>query len=149
MGKPYADDLRLVAVRLIEEGHTRPEVAELCGISLSTVGRYVRRHRATGSVSPDKFGGYKGYALAKHAARIERWIAAQPDLTLLEIQARLGKLRVKVAASSVFRFLRHLGLTFKKSPARGRAGSPRCRGPAAALAARATHARSPAPGIHR
>ena len=34
MGKPYADDLRLVVVRLIGEGHTRPEVAELCGISL-------------------------------------------------------------------------------------------------------------------
>ena len=33
MGKPYADDLRLVVVWLIGEGHTRPEVAELCGIS--------------------------------------------------------------------------------------------------------------------
>jgi transposase len=64
MGKPYADDLRLVAVRLIKEGHTRPEVAELYGISLSSVGRYIRRYRATGSVSPDKFGGYKDYALA-------------------------------------------------------------------------------------
>ena len=50
MGKPYADELRLVAVRLIKEGHTRPEVAELCGISLSSVGRYIRRYRATGSV---------------------------------------------------------------------------------------------------
>ena len=27
------------------------------------VGRYVRRYRVTGSVSPDKFGGYKDYAL--------------------------------------------------------------------------------------
>jgi DNA-binding NarL/FixJ family response regulator len=49
---------QLVVVRLIEDGHTRPEVAELCGISLSSVGRYVRRYRATGSVSPDQFGGY-------------------------------------------------------------------------------------------
>ena len=88
MGKPYADDLRLVVVRLIEEGHTRPEVAELCGISLSSVGRYIRRYRTTGSVSPDKFGGYKDYALAKYAERIKRWIAKQPDLTLLELQAR-------------------------------------------------------------
>ena len=39
MGKPYADDLRLVVVRLIEEGHTRPEVAELCGISVSDAER--------------------------------------------------------------------------------------------------------------
>jgi transposase len=121
MGKPYADDLRGVAVRLIGEGHTRVEVAELCGISLSTVGRYVRRYRTTGSVRPAKFGGYKGYSLAKHADRIGRWLAKQPDLTLLEIQARLAEAKVKVAASSVFRFLRHLGLTFKK---RARIGGP-------------------------
>jgi len=118
MGKPYADDLRLVVVRLIEEGHTRPEVAELCGISVSSVGRYIRRYRATGSVSPDKFGGHKDYALAKYAERIKRWIAKQPDLTLLELQARLAKVGVKVAASSVFRFLRHLRLTYKKRMAR-------------------------------
>ena len=77
-----------------------------------------------GSVSPDKFGGYKDYALAKYAERIKRWIAKQPDLTLLELQARLAEAGAKVAASSVFRFVRHLGLTYKKSPARGRAGSP-------------------------
>ncbi len=95
MGKPYTADLRLVVVRLIEEGHTRPEVAELCGISLSSIGRFIRRYRTSGSVSPDKFGGYKGYALANYAGRIKRWIAK--------------------AASSVFRFLRHLGLTYKKA----------------------------------
>jgi len=135
MGKPYADDLRLVVVRLIEAGHTRPEVAELCGISLSSVGRYIQRYRTTGSDRPDKFGGYKGYALAKYAGRISRWIARQPDLTLLEIQARLAATGVKVAASSVFRFLRHLGLTYKKSAARGRTEPPRRGRPAAALAA--------------
>ena len=124
MGKPYADDLRLVVIRLIEEGHTRLEVAELCGISVSSVGRYIRRYRTTGSVSPDKFGGYKDYALTKYAGRIKRWITEQPDLTLLELQARLATAGVKVAAWSVFRFLRHLGLTYKKSLARGRTGSP-------------------------
>ena len=123
MGKPYADDLRLVVVWLIDEGHTRPEVAELCGISLSSVGRYIQRYRATGSVIPDKFGGYKDYALRKYVERVKRWIAKQPDMTLLELQARLAEAGVKVAASSVFRFLRHLGLTYKKSSARGRTGS--------------------------
>ena len=114
MGKPYADDLRLVVVRLIEEGETRPEVAEQCGTSLSTVGRYLRRYRTTGSVSPDKFDGYKDNALTKHAEKIKRWIAKQPDLTLLEIHARLAEAKVVVAASSVFRFLQHLKVTFKK-----------------------------------
>jgi transposase len=149
MPKPYVDDLRLVVVRLIEEGHTRPEAAELCGISLSTVGRYLHRYRATGIVSPDKFGGYKRYALARHADRIKRWVTEQPDLTLLEIQARLAKAKVKVAASSVFRFLRHLKLTFKKSPARGRARPPGRSRHAAALAPRAAGTRSQAVGVHR
>lgn len=114
MGKPYANDLRAAAIRMIEDGRTRPEVAELCGTSLSSVGRWVHRYRTTGSVQPAKFGGYKRYALAKHGWRITRWIARQPDLTLLEIQARLGRAGIKVAASSVFRFLQHLGLSFKK-----------------------------------
>jgi hypothetical protein len=46
MGQLCADDLRLVVVRLIEEEHTRPEVGEHCGISLSSVCRGLRRYRA-------------------------------------------------------------------------------------------------------
>jgi transposase len=111
MRKPYADDLRMVAVRLIEGDHILPEVAELCGISLSSVGRYLRRFRTAGSISPDKLDGCKSYVLAKYADRIKRRIAEDPDRTLLEIQTRLAKLKVEVAASSVYRFLRHLGLT--------------------------------------
>jgi hypothetical protein len=36
---------------------------------------------------------YKDYALMKYAERIKRWIAIQPDLTLLELGARLRLLR--------------------------------------------------------
>jgi hypothetical protein len=56
MGQPYADDLRLVVVRLIEEEHTRPEVGELCGISLSSVCRDLRRYRAAASVRTNSAG---------------------------------------------------------------------------------------------
>jgi predicted transcriptional regulator len=81
MGKPYANDLRIVAVRLIEEAHTRPEVAELCGISLSSVGRFIKRYRSTGSISPAKFGGYKGYALTQYAEQIKRFASLLLALT--------------------------------------------------------------------
>ena len=73
MGRPYADDLRHATVRLIEDGHTREEAAQLCGVSLSSIGRFIRRFRTSGSLSPHKFGGCKGFALAKHAERIKRW----------------------------------------------------------------------------
>jgi transposase len=123
MGKPYSEDLRGAAVRAIEAGHSREEVAELEGISLSSVGRFVKRWRTTGRVSADKFGGYKGYALAGRAEQIQQWVAERPDITLSELRARLAREKVTVSQSAIHRFLCHLNLTFKKSPARGRAGS--------------------------
>ena len=42
-------------------------------------------------------------------------MAQQPDITLAEIRAQLTKQKIKVGQSSIFRFLRHLKLTFKKS----------------------------------
>jgi transposase len=72
MGKPYSDDLRERVVAAIEAGRTRVEVAELYNMALSTVGGFIKRKRETGSVRPDKFGGYKHqcqstiyYAVAK------------------------------------------------------------------------------------
>jgi transposase len=114
MGKPYSDDLRERVVEGIESGDTRGELAELYGLSLSTVGRFIRRKRETGSVSPDKFGGYRQHALAPHTDRVKELVAARPDSTLLEFQAGLAKDNVTVSQSAIFRFLRHLNLTFKK-----------------------------------
>ena len=121
MGKPYSEDLRRSIVQAIESSHTYGEVAELYGVSISSVSRFLTRWRSTGSVRPEKFGGYKGYALEPHRARIERWVEAQPDITLAELQARLAKENVTVSQTAIFRFLRHLDLTFKKKPTRGRA----------------------------
>jgi transposase len=127
MGKPYSVDLRLAVVRSIEAGYTREEAAEMHGVSLSSVGRFINLWRRRKSVEPAKFGGYKEYALKAHAERVRRWIAEQPDVTLGELQARLAKEKVTVSISAIFRFLCHLKLSFKKSPARGRAGSARRR----------------------
>ena len=118
MGKPYSEDLRGAVVRSIEAGDTREEVAEVYGVSLSSVGRFIKRWRATGSVSPDKFGGYKKYALEGQEERIKQWIAERPDITLSELRIRLAQEKIRVSQSAIFRFLRHLKLTFKKKPAR-------------------------------
>ena len=120
MGKPYSEDLRRGVVQAIAAGHTYEEVAGLCGVSVSSISRFLTRWRRSGSVSPAKFGGYKGYALEGHEKRITRWIATRPDITLSELQARLAKEKVVVSQTAIFRFLRHLDFTFKKKPARGR-----------------------------
>jgi transposase len=138
MGKPYSIDLRLAVVRTIEAGYTREEAAELHGVSLSSVGRFINLWRTRARVDPAKFGGYKGYALEAHAERLRRWIAEQPDITLGEVQRRLLREKMKVSVSAIFRFLRHLKLSFKKSPARRRARSARRGRGAPGVAAQAT-----------
>jgi transposase len=123
MAKPYSDDLRARVIEAIEEGATREEAAEQHHVSLSSVGRFLRRKRETGSVGGAQFGGYKPYALAAHEDLVRQALARQPDVTLAELQAMLAKRKIEVGQTSVFRFLRHLKLTFKKKPARRRAGS--------------------------
>src|SRR6516225_4502535 len=80
MGKPYSNDLRERVVAAIDTGHTREEVAELYNLALSTVGRFIRRKRETGSVEPGKFGGHKTFTLAPHADLVRALVAEQPDI---------------------------------------------------------------------
>ena len=65
MAKPYSEDLRRRVVETIEGGTTIPEAAEQCGVSISSVVRFLKLHRETGSVDPAKFGGYKAFKLAE------------------------------------------------------------------------------------
>lgn len=123
MGKPYSEQLRRTIVQAIDDGYTREEIADTYEVSLSSVGRFIRRWRTTGGVSPEKFGGYKGYALAGQEQQIRRRIAERPDITLAELRVWLAARKVVVGKSSIARFLDHLDLTFKKKPARSRARS--------------------------
>ena len=139
MGKPYSDDLRERVVAAIEAGHTRVKVAELYNMALSTVGGIIKRKRETGSVSPDKFGGYKTFTLEPHTDRVKELVAEQPDSTLAELQVRLAKEKVKVSQSGISRFLHHINLTLKKKRTRSRTRSPRRRCGPQGLAERTTN----------
>src|SRR5215470_4002967 len=127
MAKPYSEDLRRRVVEAIENGAMIPDAAEQCGVSISSVVRFLKLHRDTGSVSAAKFGGYKAFALAAHEELVRKLVAEQPDITLAELKARLAKKKVTVGKSSIARFLDHLKLPFKKKSAGRRAGSARRR----------------------
>jgi transposase len=124
MAKPLSEDLRRRVVVAIEGGATIPEAADHCGVSISSVVRFLRLHRETGSVRSAKFGGYKEFALVAHEDLVRQLVAEQPDITLAEFEARLAKKKITVGKSSISRFLHHLKLTFKKKPSGGRAGPP-------------------------
>ena len=114
MAKPYSEDLRRRVVGTIEDGTTIPEAAEQCGVSISSVVRFLKLHRETGSVTSAKFGGYKDFALAAHEDLVRKLVAEQPDITLAELEDRLAKKKITVGKSSISRFLQHLKLSFKK-----------------------------------
>ena len=141
MPKPYSSDLRARVIEAIAEGATCVEAAERHDVSLSSIVRFLRLKRETGSVCPAaKFGGYKPYVLAAHEKVVRQLVAHQPDITLAELRAKLAKRKVTVGQTSIFRFLRHLKLTFKKKPSRGGTGSARRRRRAPRLAKAATEA---------
>src|SRR6202521_6063656 len=103
MAKPYSEDLRRRVVETIDAGATIPDAAEQCGVSISSVVRFLRLHRDTGSVSAAKFGGYKEFVLAAHEELVRKLIAEQPDITLAELKARLVQKKISVGKSAISR----------------------------------------------
>ena len=62
----YSKDLRLKVLSAIDRGIPRKEVADLFGVSLSTIKRWLNRRRQTGGVETMKIPGrpsVKGEAL--------------------------------------------------------------------------------------
>jgi transposase len=124
MAKPYSQDLRERVVRAVEAGASCHEAAAAFEIGVSSAIRWVARFRQTGSAAAKPMGG-KHSPLDGHKEWLLELIAAEPDLTLEEIRGRLRARGVKVSASSVWRFYDRHDVTFKKKPARRRAGARR------------------------
>src|SRR5258705_5293739 len=123
MGKPYSEDLREGVIGAAQDGATIPEIAEQFGVSISSVVRFRRLHREMGSVSPAKFGGYKGYALAAHEEVVRGFVAEQADITPAQLKAVLAAEEVTVGQSSISRISHPFKLRFEKKAAHCRAGA--------------------------
>jgi transposase len=114
MARPYSVDLRERVVRAVEGGASRRATAAKFEVSVSFVIKLMQRWWRRGTVQPDRIGGWKRSALAAHAERVRAVVAAQPDLTIAELQSRLAAERIMASRSSVGRFLIAAGLTRKK-----------------------------------
>ena len=116
MGRAYSNDLRERVLTRVLLGETVRSVAALYSISPSAVVKWSQRYRRTGSVAPGRIGGYKRKLLADHRDFVRACFAAQPDLTLRDLQARLLAERgVKVSYGAVWDFVHSEGLSYKKT----------------------------------
>lgn len=119
MGKPYSVDLRERVVAAYDKGEKPPDLVRRYQVSLSTVYRLLGRRRETGSIEPLHGKPGPKPVLAEHVERLQKIVAKQPDATLEELRQELG---ISVGISTLWRGLKDLGLTLKKShPRRGAA----------------------------
>jgi transposase len=122
--RPLSQDLRQRIIAARERGAGTGEVCQRFGVSRKSVERFWKEHCLTGTCQPKKIGGYRRSRLAQHDRSLRRWIAAQPDLTLAELQRRCQqRLKVTLGITALWHRLEQLGLSYKKNDARRRARS--------------------------
>ena len=123
--KPLSGDLRERIIKARAEGAGTGEVCQRFGVSRKSVERFWNQHCTSGHCRPKRIGGYRKSRLKKHEKRLQRWIAQQPDLTLVELQQRCqNELDVQIGLTALWHRLDRLGLSYKKNHARRRASAP-------------------------
>jgi transposase len=122
MARPYSWDLRERVVEAVNEGATRSEAADRFDVSISSAVRWHLAWRETGRFAAKPYGGSRS-PLEDYAEEIIALVEEQRDRTLDEIVAAMHERRIPGSRTALFRFLERHGITFKKSPARQRAGA--------------------------
>ena len=130
MARAYSLDLRERVVAAVAAGESCRKVAATFRVSVASVVKWSQRFRATGSAAARPIGGQRPYALAGERDWLLSRLAEKPDVTLRALLAELAERGIVVSYYAVWNFFEHEGVSFKKKPARQRAG-PSGRRPAA------------------
>jgi transposase len=123
MGRPYSQDLRERVVAAFRSGLVRAEVAARFRISRSSVQRWGRLDRHTGSVAAQPMGGKRPLARAEHRDWILARIARQPGLPRRAVLAELHQRGIGARYYALWNLVRQAGLSFKET-GRGPASVP-------------------------
>src|SRR5262245_32969890 len=110
--RPLSDDLRLRIHEACQDGEATAAVAERFAVSTAFVRRLKQRFRQTGSIAPKPGGRGPAPKLADRIEELRRAVRDHPDDTPAEHNRRLGP---GVSRTTVWRMMRRLGLTYKKS----------------------------------
>jgi transposase len=123
MARAYSLDLRERVVAAVAAGESCRKVATVFKVSVASVVKWSQRSRATGSAAARPMGGNRPYGLVSQRDWLLTRLADQPDVTLRALVAELAARGIKVSYYAVWHFFEHEGISFKKKPARQRAGS--------------------------
>lgn len=124
----YSDDLRSRILAAVDAGMSKCEAARAFSVSRSTIKRYARQRRETGTLAPKVRGGPRPMAIgpAQHAA-LRAQLAAAPDATLRAHCATWEEAQgVRVSLWTMRRAILRLGWTRKKRPSPPANGTTQC-----------------------
>jgi transposase len=125
----YSQDLRDRVLRALARGERPSAIARRFEVSRLYVYQVRDREQATGVRTSFQIGGHRRSRLEAAEPALRGWIAAEPGLTLAELQERLAAEGIAIKIGALWHQLNKWKLTFKKNPARqrararGRAGS--------------------------
>lgn len=109
--KAYSMDLRVRILKDLDGGMTTRQVATKFDVSESWVRRLKQRRRETGEMAPRKAGNPRSAKWLDYQDEIREIVEAEPDVTLKELQQKLGR---DVSVQTLCRALQTLQLTLKK-----------------------------------
>jgi transposase len=120
--------LRERVFALSDAGLAVSQVAEQLLVGVSYVSKVLSRRRLTGETAARPQRCHVPLKLSGLHAEIAAAVAAKPDTTIDELRGWLSATHTMTASKGLmFKTLAQLGLTHKKVPPRGRAGTPGCR----------------------
>ena len=113
--KAYTQELRERIVEAVDRGVPREEVAEVFGVGLSTIKRYLKQRRETGSVAAKPIPGRPPKTLGPLREGLSQQLAAVPDATLQQ-RGQLWEQShgERVSPSTMCRTIQRLEWTRKK-----------------------------------
>jgi transposase len=125
--RPYSQDLRERVIAALEAGElSQAEIAETFAVSLSTIEKWWRRWRLTGSCAARLHAGGVQRTLRDCEDFLRAEVQKQPDVTLDELCARAAAAKgIKASPSMMCRELQGLRLPRKKSPSMTTSGTRR------------------------
>jgi transposase len=117
MPKPLSFDLRSRVLAAVDGGLSCRQAAERFGVSASSAIRWIARRRDVGDALPRAQGGDRlSHKTERHSTLIHAALAEAPDITLVEIKARLAGQGADVSIAALWRFFRRHRITRKKRP---------------------------------
>jgi len=142
-GQSYSQDLRDRVIASVDGGMPVRQVAPLFKVSIAYIYKALIRRRLTGESGVKANRGHRPRKLSPdQELALVAHIRSRPGITLTQVQAWLeADHGVTLGTGAVWNAVRRLGLSFKKSPARSRAGQARRGGTSQAMARR--------PAVHR